>query len=638
MKKVTIILLTGLICLLGATALAYNEAPMLRVKVATGELSPIEERLPKEPLVVEPCEAIGKYGGVLTLAHSGPSDWSPLTQANSEYMLMLDRAGKKVIPNIAKGWEFSDDGKTFTLYLRKGMRWSDGVPFTADDILFYWEDVVLDDELTPVKPSYWMPGDKLMEVEKVNDYTVRFHFAKPYWTVIYNMCSAMFRGQQNGLFLPKHALKKYHIKYNKEADKLAGEEGYDYWWELFGAVRTMGTGITPEKFVGKIPILEAWVLKKVLPIGTIWERNPYYFKVDTAGNQLPYIDKLRGIMMADRETYKAKIMAGELDFEGWLMTAEIAMYPLLKENEKKGGYRALLIKSIWSSAAGLFCNQNYKEDPILGEILRDVRFRQALSLAIDREDINEALYLGEGVPRQATPIVPPSDIYEAKWARSYAQYDPEEANRLLEEMGLKWDKDHKYRLRPDGKVLTLIISVCDFMPNWVPTAELVKEYWKKIGIKVAVRSIEISHLVEWTNAAKHQVSIWAVDCANEFSFIPGQGAHFRGSWFVGQWAVDWQRWQDTKGEKGEEPPAWVKRIFSLVDSLPFLSEEERIRAAKEYCETQAERLWVIGTVGLIPQPAIFNAKLGNVYEDCYGGNAGVGGVVNVLLQQWFWKK
>lgn len=652
MRKLIVILLSGVVCLLGVSlafaqesgvysTLAdyekitggkiekFNESPMFRTKVAAGELPSIEQRLPEEPLVLKPFKEIGKYGGTLHSGMVSASQYSPAAQNTMEYMLMMDRKFEKIIPNIAKGWKFSNNGKTFALHLRKGMKWSDGAPFSADDIMFWWEDVVLNDDLTPVKPREWISGGKLMKVKKIDDYTVEFNFTKPYWAVIYSFASVNFRGGQNYCFLPKHALKKYHAKYNKKADELAKEAGYEYWWQLFNSKKDFS--ISRQQWPD-IPAVGPWVTKKVLPDGVIFERNPYYFKIDTAGNQLPYIDKVRGTFFGDSQTHLMKMVAGQIDFEAW--GTGVTDYPVLVENAKKGGYRVWLGKDLWGGAAVYFFNQNYTEDPIIGNLLRNVKFRQALSLAIDREEVKEVVGLGHGVPRQAT-VYPACSFYEDWWGKSYAQYDPDKTNEILDEIGLsKKDKDG-YRLRPDGKRLTITITLVTDMPYWPNVSELVKEYWENVGVKTVLNVIAREYFWTFIGAAKSQVHVWVQDQTSEGAFIASQAAFFKGGL---SWAPEWLTWWNSNGKEGKEPPKEIKHIWSLCESLPFLSEEERNKAAKEICSFEAKNLFFVGTVGMMGKPCIANVNLGNVNTNAFADNCDNAGNRNNWLEEWFWKK
>ncbi len=649
-RKLLIVLLSGALCLLVAAPLLaetnwgwstlqeyeevtgnkieeFNEAPELRLKVAAGELPPIEERLPEEPLVDKPFDEVGTYGGTLRLAMLSMTFCSPAELRTIEYMLNLDRDVGEAVPNIAKGWEFSDEGKTFTLYLRKGMKWSDGAPFTADDILFYWEAVVLNDEITPVKPKHWMPGGKLMTVEKVDDYTVSFHFSKPYWSIIWILSGAGFRGGQNYIFLPKHTLKKYHIDYNPEADELAKEEGYDHWWQLLNVKRHFDVWAAQRP---DIPSVAPWVVTKVLPEGMVFERNPYYFKIDTAGNQLPYIDTIKATLFGNAETLVLKMTSGEYDYMdlNWTTPKD---YPVLMEEAERGGYYVWLLKSLRGNAYDLFFNQNYDEDPAIGGILRDVEFRRALSLAINREEINEVCFLEKGTPRQAT-VHPSCSFYKEEWATMYAEYDPEGANQLLDEMGLdKRDKDG-YRLRADGKPLHIVMSVATSFPSLL--YELVKEYWEEVGVKTTVNPLENAYLHSLWYAGKYMISSWGFGATAE----PAVAAGMLSGYLSGRaWAPQWEAWWQTNGEKGEEPPDEVKRIWSLYDEVPYLSEEESSKALQEVFDIWADNLWYLGIVGMISTPSITNINLKNVDTDTYTGMSVGYGTYNRLYQA-FWKK
>ena len=649
-KRVAVILLSTVLCLLVAAPLLaetnwgwstlqeyekatgnkiekFYEAPMLRVKVAAGELPPVEERLPEEPLVDKPFEKVGKYGGMLRMGMVSPSIWYPAALHTIEYMLNLDRKAEKVVPNIAKGWKFLDEGKTFALYLRKGMKWSDGAPFTADDIMFYWEDVILNDELVPVKPKKWMPGGELMTVEKVNDYEVRFHFNKPYWGIIWYLSGTVFNGAQNDIFLPKHALKKYHIKYNPQADKLATENGYDHWWQLFNQKRYFWIDRQPNP---DIPSLGPWVTKQILPEGVVYERNPYYFKIDTAGNQLPYIDTVKATPFTDMDTLALKMAAGEYDYQDW--STALKDYPVFMEGAEKGKYYVWLAPSLWGSVAAYTINQNYNEDPVIGKILRDVRFRRALSLAINREEINELFALGKGTPRQAT-VHPTCSFYKEEWGKAYAEYDPAKANKLLDEMGLdKRDKDG-YRLRPDGKTLLIVISHAgDAAPMLI--SELVKGYWEDVGVKTSINPVDRSYIMTCFAAGTYMVNPWAFDGSAECAVAAGMCGYIKG-W---PWAPQWQTWWNTKGKEGEEPPEEVKKMFSLADEIPYLSPEERNKALKEIFDIWAKNVWRIGTIGMVPKPAITNINLGNVNTNTYTDNASVGCGTFNRIYQFFWKK
>ncbi len=648
-RKLMVVLLSGAICLFSAAPLLaetnwgwstlqeyeeatgnkiekFHEAPELRLKVAAGELPPVEERLPEEPLVDKPFEEVGIYGGTLRLGMCSAAMWFPASIFTMEYMLLMDRKAEKVVPNIAKDWEFSDEGKTLTLYLRKGMKWSDGAPFTADDILFYWKDVILNDEITPVKPKEWSPGGKLAIVEKVDDYTVSFHFSKPYWSIVWYLSGTTCKGGQNYIFLPKHALEKYHINYNPQADELAKENNYDHWWQLFNVKRDFWFIKQPNP---DIPSLGPWVTKQIIPEGVVYERNPYYFKIDTAGNQLPYTDTIKATIFGNTEVLVLRMVSGEYDYQPY--GSMIDNYPVLMEGAEKGGYKVWLGPSFYVSIPGYIVSQNYTEDPIIAEILRDVRFRRALSLAIDREEINELLFLGKGTPQQIT-VHPSCSFYKEEWARSYAEYDPERANQFLDEMGMDKRDKEGYRLRPDGEPFSLIIL--HDVTIKVEQSELIKGYWEAVGIKTFVKVGSQSYLATCFAAGTYMIGTWGTGQTAESVIATGMNTRIKGHFFARQWMT----WWNTKGEKGEEPPEEAKRMWSLYDEAPFLSDEEKNKALQEVFDIWAENIWEIGTVAWIPLPAIANVNLGNVDTDSYPCAFDIGlGVLN-RIYQLFWKK
>ncbi|TET08843.1 ABC transporter substrate-binding protein [Candidatus Aerophobetes bacterium] len=632
-KLITIVLLGGLICLLGVAPLLaqevwstlseyekatgemiwkFSEAPMLRAKVDAEELPPVGKRLPEEPLVVEPIEEIGQYGGTLNVFAPwdiGYDDGSAIWGYGNALRISPDLKG--VVPSIARDWEFSEDGKSFILYLRKGMRWSDGAPFTVDDIFFWWEDVILNKELTPAIPMSFTPGGEPWEIEVIDDYTVRFSFAAPQpFLILQNFTG--FAGGEGYKWLPKHYLKKYHPKYTsaEKIEEICEEEGFKNWVELFNKKRAL-IGYGSYWVDTETPTLRAWLLKEKGIDWWLLERNPYYFAIDTAGNQLPYIDRIFITNVGNTEIYNAKIISGEADFASWSVSFD--NYTLYVESAEEGDYRVLNWNTGLGSDVMYQPNQNLTGDDVLAEILRDVRFRRALSVAIDRDDINEALYFGLAVPRQWT-VIPDSKYYEEEFARAYAQYDTEMANALLDEMGLDKRDAEDYRLRPDGKRLSLLIEYAESAGPRVSVTELVKEYWEAIGIDVAVKVGSAQLVSQRTLAREVEISIQQGAVSTDITFPSDLG--WRAPWHSNlAWGVLWGKWYETGGKEGEEPPEVHKKNLERWEKiLVTMDEEERIRLTKEILRSNAENVWNIGTVGLPPQPVMVKNNLRNVPE------------------------
>lgn len=610
-------MLGGAICLLGVTsalAAKYSEAPMLRAKVAAGELPSVEERLPEDVLVVKPVDKIGQYGKTLRIVDTYWFDFwcllsTPLFGLAQDFETGTHEYYKgvaegKIVPALAKGGEFSEDKKTFTLYLREGLKWSDGAPLTADDLLFWWEDVIKNKELTPVIGSIYKPGGELWTVEKVDDYTVRFHFVAPYKFFKYMLTSWTIPIYP--LVLPKHYLKRFHIKYNSEADELAKKEGFDNWWNLF-SVKSSRPSLLDDP---ECPTCSPWKIVERKPDRFVAERNPYYWKVDTAGNQLPYIDRVVCDLSADREVLNMKIIAGQVDYAAVALAFDDI--PLFKANEAKGNYRLMLWDTPMGAMPSIHFNLTYKKDPVLGDIFRDVRFRQAMSLAINREEVNQVVYFGLSYPTQAT-CLPESKFWEPEFAKAYAEYNPEKANQLLDEMGLKWDKDHEWRLRPDGKTLTVVNEDCDWgaVRGFSKVRPLLKEYWEKIGVKTVLKLIDSGLYGARAGANELQLHLFGIDCndlmfqMNFLYFVPGQNL-----------APLWDLWVNSEGESGEEPPEELKRAREQALRIEVSEDEEEIvRLGKEIFRLQAENLWIIGACGTLKQPLVVGNNLGNFLED-----------------------
>jgi len=622
-RKLVIVLLSGAICLLGVTSVLaqsqyqyttlaeyekatgktitkFNEAPMLRTLVAAGELPPVEERLPEEPMVVVPLEEIGQYGGTLkTISASPLTNAADLAAIVSEGLRKWTPDLKTLAPNIAKGWDLSKDMKTLIIYLRKGMKWSDGAPFTADDFVFWYKDILLNKELTPVIGKTWCPGGQVIKVEKVDDYTVRVKSAIP---------NPSMPLRDIG-FAPKHYLKRYHIKYNPKATELAKQNGYDKWWMLFNYYYSPGTNKV--RRIVDYPTLGPWVLKKVTSTRYLYERNPYYWKVDTAGNQLPYIDKASRVDVENREVAEMKIIAGEFDIAGFDLL--LSNYPLYKKNEKKGNYHTMLWKSPLGSRYYFAFNYTHK-DPILRKIFRDLRFRQAMSIAINRQEINKVLFFGKAVPRQAT-LLPNVSFYEPWMGKYYTQYDPKEANRLLDEMGLKWDKEHKFRLRPDGKTLALTIEYVQIEGPKRQISELIKDYWEDVGVKVTLKEEERNYYQQRGLANEGEVRAWHLPGAEVTNYLFNI-CRFCAPWHnpaVSAGGIEWWNWWNTGGKTGEEPPEEIKKQFKAIDKWQHtvMGSKEYIRLGKEILTRNVKNLWTIGTVGMDPLPIIIKNNLRN---------------------------
>ena len=610
-RRLIVVLLSTAVCLLAVTsalAVKYNEAPMLRTMVAAGELPPVEERLPEEPCVYS-AEwntypkgnvdfEIGRYGGTLRTLRFSP-DWAcDVFCLNNESLLgtpgiePIDVRG-----SVLKDFEMSKDKKTFTFHMRKGLKWSDDVPVTTKDVLFVYEDFLLNKEITPVFPQYMKAANKVdgepMKLKVIDDYTFQISFTKPYAAFPSWLSIIAWKGYTD-LLKPKHYLKQFHPRYTpmEKLEPLIKKEGLSKgeWWTLFNTKDITNWELTNARAIG-FPVLYPFIMKNYTPTKVLYERNPYYFKVDATGNQLPYIDRMEDTYVAQPEMHIMKVIAGEVDF----LMADITTIqdvPLYKENAEKGGYRVLLELYYESEPSCLFLNQTYP-DPVWRKIVRDVRFRKALSLAINRKEIVKAVYLGQ--------FAEPNDLVPS-------EYNPGEANRLLDEMSLDKRDKEGYRLRPDGKRLVIPFETAGVYPADIPVLEFTKEYWEAVGIKVTIRKIDGG--LWGTRGEANQIQATAMWSTISVPVSWGW-AFSQGDINVWAWPL-WWNWWKSAGETGEEPPADVKRLFELGDKSLVVSPEENRKVLDEFFRMLYDNVYWIETVKNVKVPLIVSKKFGNV--------------------------
>ena len=609
-RKLVMTLLIGAICLLAVTsvlAAKYNEAPMLRTRVAAGELPPVEERLPEHPKVVKVLNEIGKYGGTIRLLDMG---WLVDTCfANLEPLIEGDPTfSDNLVPSLIERVDASPDATTFTFHMRKGLKWSDGVPVTTEDVLFKWNDVLLNKKLTPVFPPDLKIGMEKATLEVMDKYTFKIKFPSSYGAFL-SWVSYHYRNYTE-FMLPKHYMKQFHIKYTplEKLEPLIKEAGYEKgeWWKLFNRKAAGLIPWDPNADIG-VPVLSPWMVEKKIgaKIRTL-VRNPYYWKIDEKGNQLPYIDRIYSELFTEPQIILSKTIAGEADLVPEMV--KFSDLPMVKQYEKKAGYKIMIFQNWMGTWVDYFPNYTYNEDLVWRKIIRDVRFRQALSLAIDRKNICDTIFLGFAKPVQVG-LLPNSKYMEPWMFESYAEYDPERANRILDEMGLKRGPDG-IRLRPDGKKLTLPIEFFEVNPYGVPVTEMVVKYWRDIGIDATMKVILASLWFQMNGANKTIMSVWHACEATDKEFRSRPWHHVPVS--VTGFGPLWNKWYITGGKEGEEPPPKVKDLFRWRDIMKLSPDpQEILKAGKAICRSQAENLWRIG-VGSAPVVCIIKENLGNM--------------------------
>ena len=585
----------------------WGEAPMLADQVAVGDLPPVEERLPAQPVVVQPLEAIGEYGGELAGPSTNPTrgGWDVL-EMRLQKLLTIDTDLASIIPNIVRAYQVSDDQTTFTFHLREGHRWSDGEPFTTDDFRFYFEDVLGNTDLTPNPGGPWVFDGELPQIEYIDDTTVRMTYPEARPTLLISLGSEVgHRG-----FRPAHYFKQMHLDYNADANDLAAELGFEDWVQMFNAKMapynfTWDLGGETDPYA---PTLNTFVFSGADSFGNkYYERNPYFYKVDTAGNQLPYTDSLRRILVEDLQVQDLKAISGEYSHYGW---GTLLSYPTYRDNEEAGGYRTALAEYSRGNEYSVMFNFTTPNLP-LREIFWDIRFRQAMSVAINRDEINELVYFGLANASANSPV--PSSLFFEDWMPThYAQYDPDLANQLLDEMGLDQRDGDGFRLRPDGETLFLNFQVSVPEDSWRQMGELITSYWNEVGVKTSYKLIGNDLYRELRDGNQVDLAAWGTDMLDIGEVANGL-ANMRPRWGARASGLLWQDWLNSDGEEGEEPPQEIKDLWAAGDAFLAASygSDEWLELGKEFYRLSMGGLYQIGTIQRPPQPLLFKTNLKN---------------------------
>ena len=573
---------------------------MLRLDVSTGKLPPAEKRLPQQPLVVR-SESLGKHGGTLHSLVGRSRDTRLLVVYGYARLVGYDR-NLELVPDILESFEVQE-GRVFTLRLRKGHRWSDGHPFTAEDFRYYWEDVASNKELAPAGP----PRDLLVDGERpkfevLSDTVVRYTWHKP---------NPHFLPRQAGasplfIYRPAHYLKPFHKKYSEKIRKEEAEgKAKRKWSAVHNRADNLYESDNPD-----LPTLQPWMNTTRPPADRfVAVRNPYFHRVDEQGLQLPYIDRVI-LAVADPKLIPAKTGAGEADLQA--RDVHFNNYTFLKQGEKQNGYRTLLWRPGRGSHFALYPNLN-TNDPVWRKLLRDVRFRRALSLAIDRSLVNQVLYFGLAIESNNT-VLPQSPLFREAYRDRWARYDRKRASALLDEIGLKKGNDGIRRL-PDGRPLELIVETAGESTEHTDVLELIRETWREVGIKLFSKPAQRE---AWRNriyAGQTVMSAWS-GIENGLATPENSPDELAPTT---QTQYQWPKWGqhlETGGKSGEPvdmPEA--KELQGLYRRwLEATNRQDRERAWHAMLELHAEQQFTIGVVSGVPQPVVARETLMNVPE------------------------
>jgi len=566
----------------------------------------VKARLPEEPLVMVPYAEVGKYGGELEGLSLGPES------GNSEYLswrhqnlVRYAEDLETIVPNLVKDFTISDDLKTFTFTLRKGHKWSDGQPFTSDDVLFWWNDIIMNKELTPTVPAYWSFGGEPMKVEKVDDVTFKFITATPAPGMMPWLASTWILPAA-----PKHFLQKYHIAYNPDITAEATAAGKTSWVDYF--FTWYGEWQDSTHRGGVIPRLESWVLVEETTEYQLMIANPYFYQVDTAGQQLPYADASRESYSQDNQVIELKVINGEVDQKA--QTLKFSSVPVFKEHEADGNYKVTLSPSGADGNVVAF-NCTHK-DPVLQKLFSTPEFNYAMSMALDRSEFNKVTCFGECEEiSTGVPIHPSASFAKPEWYTFNTEYNVEKANQLLDSVGLDKKDSEGWRLRPDGG--RLIISINYTIQSISAEAmNLVKSYWEAVGVKTDIKEIATEQYRSLAVNNDLDVASFTSGSTLEPTFIAKQYRFyppFGDAVLEPICGLAYNQWLTTNGAEGTEPPADMKRLYELTQLFKTLipGSPEYIATGQGIGDIHMRNMYVIGIIGPTPSVQIGSNRIGN---------------------------
>ena len=565
------------------------------------ELPSLADRIPQEPLVVAPYDAIGKYGGTFDMlsnaTEAGTSDVMSVRHVN---LVRYSDDLQTIVPNIAKGWEWNDDFTQLTFFLRKGHKWSDGAPFGAEDVKFWYDNLALDKNVMEVPKDYVLVGGEPITVEVIDAQTVRFNLPAPKPGLLSHFANHYAQG-----FQPKHFLGQFHPDINADADanaKAIGfENGYAVIAAYYGSSDWMDTPTPmlakPDQVAdmpaGASPTLESHIVIADSTEGRHFVANPYFHMVDTAGNQLPYINEFDEIYVVENEVRILKLVNGEVDYKAQAL--QLDSVPLLMDGQEKGDYTIDLKPEI---AFANFAFNVTSADEAKREVFGNLKFRQAMSVAINRDEINEVAYFGLGKGQQYVAFSPLPAFVDQKWLNHYAQYDPALAKSLLDEIGMVDTDGDGMRNLLNGEKLTLNLQ---FAIQGISSklVELVGQHWKDVGIDTTVKEVTTDEFRSAMSANQLDVTMYqksqplAVILGISELFIPPFDNYFNV-----RTAMLWGEYIESDGSAGVKPPDYVYQMMKDIDAFQSapLGSDESNALAERLVATMTGNLLFIGTV------------------------------------------
>lgn len=582
------------------------ETPGLAAKVQAGELPPVGERIPDSPAISDlggKGLAPGRHGGDLHTLMGRSADTKRMVVYGYARLVGYDR-NFDLKPDILDSYEV-EEGRIFTLHLRKGHKWSDGHPFTTEDFRYYWEDFANDEALSKNGPPVIMRADgELPTFEVIDETTVRYSWSKPNPFFL----PALAAAAPFYIYRPAHYMKRFHRKYTElpKLRALVKKHNRRNWVALQYNMGRQYRNNNPD-----LPSLQPWVLRTKPPSDRfIFERNPYFHRIDVNGRQLPYIDRwIVGIVAPT--LISAKVGTGDSDLQAYGL--QFNNITFLKEGEAHNDYRVHLWQTARGAEIALFPNLN-TTDPVWRSLMRNVDFRRALSLAVNRNDINETIYFGLAIEGNNT-ILPESPLYREDYTTKWATFDPDRANELLDGLGLQNRDEDGVRLLPDGTPMELIVETASKDMQQADVLQLLGESWSKVGIKLHVRVLQRETFRNRVFTGTTVMSVWS----GLENGVPSADSSPRELAPTSQIQHQWPKWgqyYETRGKAGAaidlEP---AQRLADLNRAwVAATTRKEKIRIWQEMLGIHANQVFSIGIVSGVPQPVVASNRLRNLPE------------------------
>lgn len=607
MKAIIKFCISFIVILGFVSSILASEVPMLKQQVQKGQLPPVQERLPLKPLKLNfenYNKKLGKYGGDLRLLMGKAKDLGQITVYT--YARLVGYAPDYTIqPDIAEAFVVGE-GRDFVFKLRKGHRWSDGHPLTSEDFRYFWEDMVKNEKLGKKGiPSQMLVDGKEPKFTVIDELTFRYTWDKPNPSFL----PALAAPSPLYIYRPAHYMKQFHARYTDEdtlANKVEEANARD-WTALHTRMQRQRRPENPA-----LPTLQAW-RNTTQPPSTrfVFERNPYFHRVDPKGRQLPYIDRLI-MSVVSKDVIAAKAGTGEADLQArYLQFSDV---PYLKRGEKKNNYTTRLWSLGKGSQVALFPNLNAK-DEVWRNIIQDVSFRRALSLGINRKEINEVIYFGLAYP-SANTVMPQSALYKSEYSQMWTQHDKEKANVLLDEIGLDKRDSDGTRLLPDGRRAEITIETAGESAEETDVLELITDQYREIGLKVFVRSSQRDIFRRRAYSGDTLISVFsglnnavATPAMNPQELAPTDQAQL-------QWPM-WGQYSGTNTKAGDPISLDSAMVQMQLFNQWMLADndKEREKIWHNMLSGYADQVFSIGTVNNSRQPVIVSNDLRNVPEN-----------------------